>query len=282
MYWGDSIVIFYTNTPQHTNGSVARLSSLKPDVLQQWDKRMKAAGLNHLTPRIASIPAIKVQEKLAQHEVLIHAVMREIEAMQAKLHVTHFFNMIDISGVVLKLWSEEAILKRLTSFMNLCPGALADVESAGYNSVILAMETGRTSLVLGEEHTLRIFHEGHNACTPIQVEGRIQAYVGFTFPVQMDPGFAIPLLQHMAGMIEKRLQTAMTITGREIAYKKFEAYQLTARQKEIAYTWLEGQTYVQIAECLNISVHTVRTVLKTVYEKAGVNSKAAFIRKFTL
>ncbi|PUA36897.1 hypothetical protein C8Z91_23105 [Paenibacillus elgii] len=103
---------------------------------------------------------------------------------------------------------------------------MASIEAEGNNSVSLAMEMGRISLVLGEEHTLRIFHEGHSACTPIRVGCRIQTYVVLTFPVEIDPAFA-------TSITEKRLQAGIIDTDRESAYKKFEANQLINQQKEV-------------------------------------------------
>lgn len=272
--------MIFPRVQQNRNGAVAGIASLEYDVLKQWEERIRSVGLcrdKQIFPRISST---RLQEKIAQQSTLIQVLSNEIKAIEETLQAAHFFIIVDTSGVILKLQGNDDILQRI-DMLNIGPGTSVMVEHSGYNAIAVAMETGMIALVQGKEHTLNLFHSWNCICSPIRVKGTIQAYVNLTFPVEIDPTFAVPLLQHIARMTEKRLQTDGINTGHEIVYKTFETYQLTGRQKEVAYAWLQGYTYTQIAQSLYISIHTVRTILKTVYDKTGVNSKSAFIRKFT-
>ena len=49
---------------------------------------------------------------------------------------------------------------------------------------------------------------------------------------------------------------------------------LTAREREIALLAADGLTNREIGAGLNISENTVKTLLKRIFEKIGVNSRA--------
>lgn len=54
-------------------------------------------------------------------------------------------------------------------------------------------------------------------------------------------------------------------------------YELTEREKSVALLWVKDFTHKEIAVHLFISEHTVRTIIKNLYRKLKVNSKASFI-----
>lgn len=58
-----------------------------------------------------------------------------------------------------------------------------------------------------------------------------------------------------------------------------EDYQLTARENEILHSLIEGLSYKKLAEKYFISISTVRTHIRHVYEKLHVNSKAEAVAK---
>jgi DNA-binding NarL/FixJ family response regulator len=57
------------------------------------------------------------------------------------------------------------------------------------------------------------------------------------------------------------------------------AYQLTPREKEILESLVEGNSYKMIASSLQISVETVKTHIKNIYEKLQVNSQTEAVSK---
>jgi len=56
-------------------------------------------------------------------------------------------------------------------------------------------------------------------------------------------------------------------------------YKLTAREKEILESLVEGNSYKMIASFFNISIETVKTHIKKVYEKLQVNSQTEAVSK---
>lgn len=56
-------------------------------------------------------------------------------------------------------------------------------------------------------------------------------------------------------------------------------YQLTTRENEILYSLIDGLSYKKLAEKYFISISTVRTHIRHVYEKLHVNSKAQAVAK---
>ena len=56
-------------------------------------------------------------------------------------------------------------------------------------------------------------------------------------------------------------------------------YQLTTRENEILYSLVEGLSYKKLAEKYFISISTIRTHIKHIYEKLHVHSKAQAVAK---
>jgi DNA-binding NarL/FixJ family response regulator len=56
-------------------------------------------------------------------------------------------------------------------------------------------------------------------------------------------------------------------------------YQLTAREKEILYSLVDGLSYKKIAEKYFISISTIRTHISNIYQKLHVNSKSQAVAK---
>ena len=56
---------------------------------------------------------------------------------------------------------------------------------------------------------------------------------------------------------------------------------LTPRQIEVATLLVEGATKASIAETLDVSENTIKSTVRAIFKKLGVNSKAEFIRSMT-
>jgi DNA-binding NarL/FixJ family response regulator len=61
--------------------------------------------------------------------------------------------------------------------------------------------------------------------------------------------------------------------------EKSEYIQLTEREKDILRALVDGLSYKMIAEKLFLSVHTIHTHIKNIYEKLHVNSKGEAVAK---
>jgi DNA-binding NarL/FixJ family response regulator len=58
-----------------------------------------------------------------------------------------------------------------------------------------------------------------------------------------------------------------------------EDFQLTAREKEILYSLVDGLSYKKIAEKYFVSISTIRTHICNIYQKLHVNSKSQAVAK---
>ena len=61
--------------------------------------------------------------------------------------------------------------------------------------------------------------------------------------------------------------------------KTIEDYKLTAREKEILYSLVDGLSYNKIAEKYFVSLSTIRTHICNIYQKLHVNSKSQAVAK---
>jgi DNA-binding NarL/FixJ family response regulator len=59
-----------------------------------------------------------------------------------------------------------------------------------------------------------------------------------------------------------------------------ELGKLTAREREVLALLAEGYLYKEIADCLCISINTLRTHLRTIYEKLRVHSRTEATVKY--
>jgi DNA-binding CsgD family transcriptional regulator len=66
---------------------------------------------------------------------------------------------------------------------------------------------------------------------------------------------------------------------KELAWLRAAGYSLSARQREIVELVVRGLTTRQIAHTLFISEHTVQKHLSNVYDKVGVRSRAALVKR---
>ena len=57
---------------------------------------------------------------------------------------------------------------------------------------------------------------------------------------------------------------------------------LTKQEKRIRKKVLEGKSYPEVSEILNLSVHTVKTHMKNIFNKYQVKSKMELFHKLTI
>ena len=59
-----------------------------------------------------------------------------------------------------------------------------------------------------------------------------------------------------------------------------EAVELSQREREVLNGLAEGLAYKQIAEQLEVSIHTVRNYIRRIYEKLHVQTRTEAVAKF--
>lgn len=79
--------------------------------------------------------------------------------------------------------------------------------------------------------------------------------------------------------LSRKYQQAITTMNGAIGAKTAKP-KLAAREQEIALLVIDGKTNKEIAASLNISENTVKTQLKRIFEKLGVNSRALLSKNF--
>jgi DNA-binding CsgD family transcriptional regulator len=57
-------------------------------------------------------------------------------------------------------------------------------------------------------------------------------------------------------------------------------FELSERELQVLQQLAAGQVYKQIADSLNVSVHTVRSYARRIYEKLHVHTRAEAVAKF--
>ena len=62
--------------------------------------------------------------------------------------------------------------------------------------------------------------------------------------------------------------------------KELEQYHLTKREKEVLQLLIDGKSYKQIAGYCNISMHTLFTHSRNIYNKLNIHSRAEIAAKF--
>lgn len=90
----------------------------------------------------------------------------------------------------------------------------------------------------------------------------------------------MPLIERLAKSVQEKLSPKNPLVYKEQVYALFDQYDLTNREKEIAFGWLENKNVPEIADICGISQNTVRTFIKKIYAKTRVHHKGAFLKKF--
>ncbi|PEY81757.1 hypothetical protein COI77_26025 [Bacillus thuringiensis] len=150
----------------------------------------------------------------------------------------------------------------------------------GINAIGLAKETNEMSVVIGNQHSSNQFWGYSCICTPIKTNTRTVGFLDLTFPETENITFAIPMMKQLAKNIEGEIIKLCPTYQQEKAYALFNNYNLTTREKEIAFGWLNNLSCEEIASINSISTHTVRTHIKHIYSKTNAFNKGDFVSKF--
>jgi len=234
--------------------------------------------VNDHFPNILSMTEIK--ERLIERKEILYLLQEETGNMNDLLSIPYLFVIADPEGTIIDYCGTE-LLKGYFERNHMKIGTSSAMNKAGINAIGLSMEKHSASVVIGAEHSNRLFAELSCVCTPIRIKNVIIGYLSLCFHYFHEVTFALPLIEHLAKNIEEKLPQKDPMLQKELTYSLFEQYKLTNREKEIAYGWLENKNVPEIADIYGISQSTVRTFIKKIYAKTRVNHKGAFLRKFT-
>jgi len=234
--------------------------------------------VNDHFPNILSVSEIK--ERLIERKEILYLLQEETRNMNDLLSIPYLFVIADPEGTVIDYCGTE-LLKGYFERNHMKIGTSFAMKKAGINAIALSMENQSVSVVIGAEHSNPLFAELSCVCTPIRIKHVIIGYLSLCFHYFHEVTFVLPLIEHLAKNIEEKLPQKDPMLQKELTYSLFDQYELTNREKEIAYGWLENKNVPEIADIYGISQSTVRTFIKKIYAKTRVNHKGAFLRKFT-
>ncbi len=80
----------------------------------------------------------------------------------------------------------------------------------------------------------------------------------------------------MTGSIARRV---LELFQKNISPNINSDYQLTPKEKEILHQMIQGKSFKMVADALNITYETVRTHMKSIYNKLHVNSNTEAVSK---
>ncbi|MEK5420120.1 hypothetical protein BSK49_07595 [Paenibacillus odorifer] len=243
----------------------------------QWDRVFQESKRSPVSPRTKTAGR-ELSRKLAKHGNLVHVTQTELESISTSVAPPHLFLLADDEGMCLQLFASSKQLNQLKEHY-IAPGTHFAMKDLGINAISIAMESGSTTVVKGEEHSLELFFSWSSICTPIQSEGKVLGYLNMSFDSVEDVIFAVLLVEKIVRNIEERLDWMNPIAQKKRINRNFEDFHLTNKEKEVAYCWLEGHSRSAIAQMLTISQETVRFHVKHIYEKVGVNHQVEFVKK---
>ncbi|MWC27775.1 hypothetical protein [Paenibacillus sp. MMS18-CY102] len=141
----------------------------------------------------------RFDEALARSEKHIQLFLEEIKSVEGTISYPYLFLWNSPEGILLHS-SCPPSMTEIPRQAGLVPGLLMDKHVLGLNAISLAMETGRTVVVRGDEHTVNLFVLWNCVCCPVRAgeAGEIVGYLDISFDFMYDPGFVVPLLSHLA------------------------------------------------------------------------------------
>lgn len=86
-------------------------------------------------------------------------------------------------------------------------------------------------------------------------------------------------LTEPAGLGRETVIVVEPARPQEVAWLNAAAHRLTAREEEVVKLVLRGYPNMEISRPLHISEHTVQRHLQNAFEKVGVNSRTALLKR---
>lgn len=187
------------------------------------------------------------------------------------------FLLTDPGLVVLRMLGNEKTLDRWYD-RGVRVGTVFSEESCGTHALNLARRKGSPVALQGREHKCHVFWAYWSLAAPIQNgHGEIQGYLSIMINHKCDPQKVAIEMQIFIRSIEQDLSSApiqpepKTETGAAETRVILEAYEkLTERETDILKLLFSGLTNQQIAAKLHLSLNTVGTHCKRIFQKLGI------------
>jgi len=198
----------------------------------------------------------------------------------------YIFILCDPHLVSLKIYATAANMETAVKD-GIMPGTVFTKKSCGTNAFSLSHTLGRVVAVRGDQHYCRLFKELYCVAGPVKDPGGgILGYLDISRPDGRELNPSVVLIKTLITAAEKEI---LYLSIDQTGTKSPESSQLppeiekdlTPREREICRLLLKRLSSKEIATTLNLSVSTVRTHRKNVYQKLSVNGLTGLLSMVT-
>lgn len=212
-----------------------------------------------------NMPIIKIVESLVE------------QILQTDPRNDYIFILSDPDLNILQVLATHKSFE-LTRKFGIIPGAIFTETSCGTNAFNLAKQRGRNVAITGSQHYCQIFQMLYCVAGPIKKpNGEIVGYLDLSRPKVKELGPSLMILKTIVAEIEHEILNALpqraAVKDPITRMLPLEIEQhLTEREQEICWLLLKRVTTEEIAIRLCLSIETVRTYRKKIYQKLNVRS----------
>ncbi len=220
----------------------------------------------------------KLKEKLVENMSMIKIVESLVAVILAMDPLNDYiFILSDAELNALQILATQKSLE-LTQRVGIIPGIFFGERSCGTNAFILAKKLGSNVTIKGRQHYCKIFQDLYCVAGPIKKpDGEIIGYLDLSRPKVKELGPSRMILKSIITEIEHEIANALPqpLVLKEPISRMLPLeieQQLTEREQEICWLLLKRITTEEIAVMLSLSIETVRTYRKKIYQKLNVSS----------
>ncbi len=258
-----------------------------PKQLDDSYTRCRLAGVpvELLKPRNI-LPENKLINCLAANTILLNITDRLFTRIfSSRSPIEYLLILCDQELVALKLYATKNFMGMVDN-VEIDIGTVFTEESCGTNALSLAREYKRIVAIKGDQHYSNLFKNWWCVAGPLKdYMGKTIGYLDISMLVAQELCFVTEFLKaiifaaeketFLLDLVLKKLQPESQSPLSTEAEKK-----LTPREIEIYRFLLQRLSSTEIAEALQLSISTVRTYRKNIYQKLNVNKLADLLSKY--
>lgn len=257
-----------------------------PEIINASHKKCQAGRVN---PDLTEIPLVfnhtDVDSLMESSKYLLSAAWSVIkdDLYPSFINEDQLIIFCNHEGYAIALMSSPKVLD-LCSAKNINVGSCFSEETCGTNAIALAMRLKKLVVIKGEQHYCRLFKDWCCVAAPVRLPDRgIAGYLDVSMDSEDELSQALVSVQLAVKYIEAKLQAekmlAEVASETRIPKALNELAALSPRESQVIRLIAQGHTASEIAGTMEISYETVKTHLKKIYRKLGVNKKSDCIKK---
>lgn len=254
------------------------ITSLDIKLLKDFNKYKQIEPYNNSQSNMKErLREVQLYNYYKDNELHMDVVKKHCEDTVSSMFKPILFIFTSLDGIVLTISGPQELVQTLDQNHNLGAGSVFTIQNAGLNAISFSIELREWVYLSGSDHDFNLFKEWNCFCSPVRKNDEIIGYLDMSFSDKEDSLWMSALFAFTLKSIEEKLGRN---NQEHLIYEQFQVYQLSPREKEIGYMWINNFSALKIASKLGITEGTVRNVIKKIYRKTGVCDKGQFIRKF--